>query len=398
MNIESNKPPKFFHTAKALFVFVALQLPVIGHCDSGNGWFNIFGTKGKNMKEVATKVATLNVDNEIWGLDFSPDGKHLAATSPNTRQVYVWDWRIGRRIAQSLEKQGSDLTTTEPLRYSPNGHLLVWCGGTIARIWNTETWEVIHTIDGTGGVEAAGGGCNVAGFAPDGKSLALVLYRNSNRPGDNLIVYDTSTWQPVWGLRTILPFNVSDSERKRANAEGTAFDPNTLAMSPDGKQLALGGEVWADSFFNAEIKIVDIEKRAIAKTIKAFSNPVELGESVARLAWNPDGTQITAGIFGVNKDGGDAVRIFNVQDGEQVANEPASLGTQIRGLRYTPDGKYLLEAGIGHSLEIWDGKHQKLLQEISEGGVVESVAVSADGQYFAIGIRDDRKVQVWKLK
>ena len=60
---------------------------------------------------------------------------------------------------------------------------------------------------------------------------------------------------------------------------------------------------------------------------------------------------------------------------------------------------YLLEAGIGHSLKIWGGQHQKLLQKIAEDGEVGSISVSADGHYFAIGMLNDgdTRVQVWKV-
>ena len=38
---------------QALLALITLQLPVIGYCDSGNGWFkNLFESKGKNMKEL----------------------------------------------------------------------------------------------------------------------------------------------------------------------------------------------------------------------------------------------------------------------------------------------------------------------------------------------------------
>lgn len=42
--------PKF--SAHVLLVIVALQLPVIGRCDSGNGWFRNFESKGSGMKEL----------------------------------------------------------------------------------------------------------------------------------------------------------------------------------------------------------------------------------------------------------------------------------------------------------------------------------------------------------
>ena len=390
-----------------ILLLATLQYPLNGHCDSAYGWFKkAFESKGKNMQEVATKVTTLNEDTMIWGLDFSPDEKHLAVTSPVSRNVHVWDWQNGKRL-KSLEKKGNDIATTEPIRYSPDGRLLVWCGGFVALIWDTATWELIHTIDGSNGIEAGGGACKAAGFTPDSQSLALLQLRLPNRPGNNLAVYDTSTWQLVWGVRTELPAIRTDSERKRALEEWLPFSPDSIAINPNGRLAALGGRangpISSDQIFSEQpqIRIVDMEQHKVIQTILAFpaSQTIQMVGTIDRLTWSREGAYIAAGISNTNSEGADAIKIFNAQSGEQVAHEPAPIGTEIRGLRHTPDGKYLLEAGIGHSLKIWDGQHQKLLQEINESGEVSSIAVSRDSHYFAFGMLNDgdTRVQIWKF-
>ncbi len=380
MNYKSNKLSIFFRAAKVLLVFVALQLPVIGYCDSGNGWFkSLFESKGKNMKEVAVKVAELHEDQniEIWGLDFSPDGKYLAATSPTTLDVQIWDWK-NKRIVRTLEMaQGAGLETD--IHYSPDGHLLVACharaqGNVIARIWNTETWAVIHDI-----TDSNSGGCRAIGFTPDGKSLIGVLERNPIVSGDTLIIYDTTSWQPVWGLRTV------------------PFYPEALTISPDGKFAAIGGEVinphsWSFDtpkpiFGNPPISnqsliaLVDLTQRKLIRTIQNYAG---------HLAWSPDGAYITAA------EGG-GVKVFDVHTGKPVADEPLKSAHMV--VRYTPDGKYLLESdmdalGNGLGVRIWDGQHRELLQVIS--GNVGSLAVSRDGHYFAAG--SFKNISVWQLK
>lgn len=221
---------------RLLLLLIALQSPVVGYCDSGSNWFkNLFGSKGRNMKDVAVKVTELHEDEDIniWGLDFSPDGKYLATTSPNTVsmsstkvEVNVWDWQSGR-IVQTLEKPrgANDGSTTEPIRFSPDGRLLVACHSRaadfiVARIWNTETWEVVHDItDSVGG----GRGCNAISFTPDGKSLIRITDRIYSKPGENIFIYNTKTWEVEWDLRTV------------------PFQPHALSNSPDGKLIALGG-------------------------------------------------------------------------------------------------------------------------------------------------------------
>ena len=139
--------------------------------------------------KVATKVATLNEDKMIWWLDFSPDGKDLAVTSPVSKTIHVWDWQYSRQV-KSLEKNDTDTTSTDPIHFSPDGRLLVWCSGLITSIWNTTTWRQVHTIDGSNGLKAVGGSCSAAEFTTDGKLLAMVQDRLANQPGDNLVVYD----------------------------------------------------------------------------------------------------------------------------------------------------------------------------------------------------------------
>ncbi|MHB1677393.1 MAG: WD40 repeat domain-containing protein [Sulfuriferula sp.] len=381
----------FSLAVQVLIALIALQLPVTGYCDTGSGWIkNLFDSKGKNMKDVAVKVAELPEPLEpyligVGGLDFSADGKQLATTLVMGRKIHIWDWRSGH-IVHTLEKaQGAnDGMVTERIRYSPDGHLLVSCGDNDIRIWNTENWAVIRDITHPGFV------CSAIGFTPDGKSLIAV---NQNGVKHNLAIYDTTSWQIVWGLGT------------------TPFYPSTLSISPDGKFVAIGGYLYdlsptasglsvveaTQAMFKRKIQhqivIVDLAQRKIINIIPNtvnFSGP---------LVWNPDGVHI-ATMGTVGEIDTVMVVVFDTQTGKQAAiTDEQLVGGGHSSLCYTPDGKYLIEGdmdGLGNGLgvKIWDGQHRKLLQEIP--GNVRSLAVSRDGHYFAMGI--DKKTIVWQLK
>lgn len=260
--------------ARALLVLAALQFPVIGHCDSGNGLLiNLFDSKGKPMKDVAVKIAELPEQYKITvpALDFSPDGKLLAVRS-TYQTINIWDWQE-KRIIHSLElAKGADSMTTEPLRFSPDGRLLVAChsrgvGHVVVRIWRTDTWGILHDIVD----DVPGSGCNAVGFTPDGKWLIRVLDRIPKFPQDALFVYDTSTWQQAWGLQS------------------KYFHSYALAISPDGKLLALGGELIDGGPIKRQIAIVDMEQHAIVRTIQDGG----VMDRSSRLAWSPDGAYLT---------------------------------------------------------------------------------------------------------
>ena len=101
---------------------------------------------------------------------------------------------------------------------------------------------------------------------------------------------------------------------------------------------------------------------------------------------------------GAYTSGLDTVMVFDAHTGKQIAGDQLEdiAGTS---LRYTPDGKYLIEGfmngrGSGRGVRIWDGQHRELLQEIP--GEVSGLAVSRDGHYLAVG--EVGKTVVWQLK
>jgi len=317
---------------------------------------------GDNSADVATKVATLDEDGEILGLDFSPDGKHLAATPFNSATVHIWDWQ-GNNLERTLKRDtGTNVAVTQPVRYSPDGKLLVVCHtrnretNIVARIWNSDTWNVVHDI-----VEPGSYSCEAMEFLLDGKSSIRVMADSVwGYTGDNIIVYDTSSWEIIWKLNT------------------QQFLPSTLALSPDNKLVAISGEEYKGGkglpiTIQGKIAIVDMAQHNITHTIT-----INNGKRGA-LAWSPDGVHLAY----ENKDG---VEIFDARTGVRVIEEKKESDRSDVHVRYTPDGKYLIESDFGKGgtrVRIWDGQHQKLLQEIK--AIPGCIAVSRDGRFLAMG-------------
>ena len=346
--------------------------------------FRWLGLKGKNPNDIATEVASLHEDGGVHGLAFSPDGRYLATSTPLTNLlIHIWDWRTGRIVRTIKKLQGSgDALVTEPLRFSPDGRFLALCAGAsyqvVIQVWNPRTGAVVHDI--TNPNPHGSTACQSIAFSPDGRRLFAVFYRNTYSTTDSIIAYSTRTWQPVWGLPT------------------PSLQMNTLAVSPDGRFLAAGGTHTPPrsnnppmSGFEARIAIVDIAHHAIVRSFTPFSLPFL---TLNQLAWSPDGVHLAAGPWVANPGPDDAVRIFDTRTGALVTRETTPNETDIYGLRYTPNGKYLIESALGGQIRIWDGQHQHLLQAID--GVASSLAVSSDSRYLAMG--GDRKVLVWRLK
>jgi WD40 repeat protein len=328
---------------------------------------------------VAQKVTDFREKDDVSGLEFSPAGSSIAVSTFTELPVHVWKWKDKPRIERTLLKPHgtADYLSGDGLRYSPDGKLLAVVhklardvdGSGVVRIFNPASGAVVHSI-----AEPLGGGDrSKIEFSPDGRML-LRLYSNSTKTGNQFILHRVDTWEAEWGLN-ILPLSGM-----------------SLAVSPHGDMAAIGGITLGPGVVhNAQILIIDLMSRQIIRTI---DNAFPPENQVEQLAWSSDATQIAAsGIVGGTYSIPDAVRIFDVATGAQVTGEPVNPAHGF-GLRYTSDGRYLIECGIAQSVRIWDARHSVLLQTISAAHAY-AIAVSRDSSYLAVA--DGRDVSIWHL-
>jgi WD40 repeat protein len=328
------------------------------------------------MKLVANKITEFSDEGVVNGLDFSPDDKSLASAN-GALNVNVWQWQDGSRIRSLIGPQGANtILVNKPIKFSPNGRYLAAChslsqqSGAVT-VWDTVTWKIAHDI-----VDAEGGGsCNAISFASDDNALLRVLNRVSWRPGDTIIQYNTDNWSINWGIRTI------------------PFQPSTVAVSPDGKFMAIGGQLSDDSpaktideaFGRKSLPEIWIFERSNKKMTLRI-----VGMWANHIDWSADGKDIA--IIGSAVIGPDAVRIVNAETGEIKAHGIFDLHGAV--LRYTSNGKYFIEAGA-KSVRIWDGARINMLQEIRNDGPVGALAVSKNGHFFATG--SGKTISIWQL-
>jgi WD40 repeat protein len=153
-------------------------------------------------------------DGRVWGLDFSPDGRLLAAAGPG-RSVTVADWRTRETV---LDVAGDGWATA--VAFSPDGKQLASAerDGGVVRAWDVAggdsraAGQPRHTLRGFDLP------CGLA-YSPDGRRLAAVSR-------DAVKVWDAETGHEVLTLR--------GAPRRHWDP---AFNPQ-VAFSPDGRRLA----------------------------------------------------------------------------------------------------------------------------------------------------------------
>jgi len=205
-------------------------------------------------------------------------------------------------------------------------------------------------------------------FSRDRQTAAIALSGNLLQaiPVGEATLMDTKTWEVKH------TFTFDDVDVAVA----------ALALSPDGKTLAVGGHPNNDAAARdgnelpSCLTLWDVEKK------KAIEWKPMTGEraldGIHHLAFSPDGK-----LLAIAEDG--RVRIFNVQTGEAKAVLDTQ-GAPLLEFVFSPDGKTLVTGDQDKTAKLWDLQERKLRRTLkARRGTIWTVAFSPDGKLLATG-------------
>jgi WD40 repeat protein len=357
---------------------VASSAALADKCGSKLGPFaNALSSKSKDA--AAVEIASFHESGDVYGLAFSPDYNSIATAVWSRREIRLWNWKSGHLDHElkepAGENGGGNEGQSESVAIGPRNDVVVSChigynrspaGSVVSTIWDVHSGAYLKglTVDST---------CEGVSFTPDGSRLLQTVY--SGISPVRAILYDTTSWLPVWhwDLKRVSPKSVT-------------------AISPDGRFAAIGssdveprknrGPMESPYHGVSRVHILDINSGMEVKVLET-----SLGENdIGRVAWSADGQTIAVGGSSTYDAGpltGISVTTYDVDTGKVLVTEPSDTRGRMGILRYTPDGRYLFESGIRDTVEIWDGQHKALLQEIC--AQPSSSAISSDGKYLALG-------------
>jgi WD40 repeat protein len=226
------------------------------------------------------RAGPLKLDDRIWSLAFSPDGKTLLA-GIEKRRAEFWDVATRTRLPGALEHDKA----VYAVAYSPDGRtVLTGSGDMTARLWDAATRQPVGTpLVHEGTVNA------VAFQPPDGK---LALTGSADRTAR---MWETSTGRPVGESlqhsARVLAVAFSRDGRIIATGcgDGTAHLWDALTGHPIGYPLRHHGAVRAVAFGLTPKASTAGEQGSIVvtasedKTARIWDVPVPSTESVERI-------------------------------------------------------------------------------------------------------------------
>jgi RNA polymerase sigma factor (sigma-70 family) len=287
-------------------------------------------------------------------LALSPDGSTIAlGTGPNTHKLFVWRWQA----AGEPREIKINAYRARDVAFSPDGKLLADCSHSEpdVRVWDVAGGRLLHKLELP---DHERYWHSRVAFSPDGK---LIAASGSNNTRTAVHLWDAATGGFV----------------KRLDLGGGA-----LAFSPDSKLLVTGSRVW-DFVAGKELSANESAHfKAVHMLLTGPDNVVvTAGEDGTIRTWDAAaGKQLHrfthdhsyVGGIALSHDGrliasgcSDEVCLWDAATGQRIYRLPGhgQLGTVLRPVAFTPDGKSFLSWGPDMCLRQWDVRTGKAVAE-----------------------------------
>lgn len=309
----------------------------------------------QSLNLIPQLAATMPERRRVVSIAFRPDGDCIEIADGI---VHIWDPKTGNEVASS------PINAATSVAYSPDGKFLAVAGSDSVEVRDSAALGLVAVV--RTGPESVPGSGQIVALSPGAKYLAMSF-------AETATVVDLRTKERV----LTIPYSI----RLRS-----------LAFSPDGTYLALGG----DDFF---AHIWDIEaKREISR--------IKQEEAVWSITFTPDGRSL------VTATANDTTRI--VQSPEAIKFWQPGTGQLVRvirgqhdvtAIRFNSTGDLIAATdlyGVARVLEVASGCELVRIgareKSGSAGGSVRGIeAVSFDPASHFLATADDGRVLLWNI-
>jgi len=329
-------------------------------------WDVSTGTLIRSLSTAATNV--------VKSVAFCLDNKTLAVggCSSSTGVVELWTYAKGV-LKESLKTSASSVTS---VAFSHDSKSVGVGGigpfGGVLELWTISTEALIASL-GT----SANQGVSSIVFSPNGKTIA-----------------DCGTYGPVGPASGVVETWSLAIDQRITLIDTTASPVNSIAFSPDGNSLAIGGETF-DATVGSVIGVLDLVTTTEGDEVLSLNTSANCG--VMSIAFSQDGGTMVAGgrSFNPNTGSNGVLEVWDVLNGSLVEELKTTASYQVNSVVLSTDGGTLADGGlsidpgtgqVGGVVEAWDIATGEMLASLNTSATngVRSVSLSPDGSTLAV--------------
>ncbi|MBL8999597.1 MAG: serine/threonine protein kinase [Phycisphaerae bacterium] len=291
-------------------------------------------------------------DGYVYAVSFSTDGSRVFSAAWDG-VLRAWDADGGVPLAVADEDHGfiTALGRSSDGRMIATGHKFAEPGRPPSIVlWDADTVRPIRTLTSTKGE------ISDLAFTPDG--LRLYVCREA------------------YGIDE---FNLADDPPTRHEWR-TTVEPDSMAISPDGRELAFG-------HINGSVSIVSASSGEVMRRWSGHS------DRVRGIAFHPTGPLLAS----ASDDG--TARLWNLATGDSV--ELRGHADRVYCVGFSPDGRFLATGSEDTTIAIWDvpgeadyRSTRELTRLRGHEAYVYSLTFSPDGSRLVSG-SGDHTVRIW---
>ena len=386
----------------------------------------------------AERVITLNMEEAVWAVAFSPAQDHLAV-GLNSGTIHIVDATTGD-IVETLTRHDS---STYDLTYSHDGRYLASASAdNTVRLWDTSTWETIHdplvghenwvftvAFNADASLLASGGADNTVivwdvqsgevitmldnahtdwvralAFAPDGSALTSTSWDGTIRS------WDTRTWQDavppliqaheaIWDVAYLSDGRTLISAGERQSIAvwdlqtpspliqtryATTLPSLQLAINNTGTQLASANGDPTGQSFQSSISVWDLRSGEQRYELVGHSGPV------LDVAFHPQSAILAS--TGADRQ----IILWDLETGEPLRAPLLAHNDVIRSIAFSPDGRWLVSASEDGSIFFWETDTYSIVDTIMSESGFTRIAFNPAGDLLASANRAF-DIQLWDV-
>jgi eukaryotic-like serine/threonine-protein kinase len=284
---------------------------------------------------------TLQIEGQVTGAEFSPDGKLVATCSGDA--VRVWEPRTGRSL-NTLRVPGKPI---QVVQFSSDGRRIATASTGSVSLWEAQSAQLL------GEFVLGGYRVDAMSFSLDGKRIVTIMRPEEGSPnGKKEATADDSL--RVWEV---------DSGRPLTPQLQPGGRITSAQFSPDGKRIVTTSG-------DTSICVWD------AATGRLLLGPLKRGSYVLHAEFSPDGKRIVTS--------GGSVSVWDAQSGELLLDAFEQRGPNFPA-HFSPDGRSIAMCSDDYTVRVYDAQTgQSRTGPIVHDGTVDSLRFSADGKLILV--------------